>query len=175
LATLGWIVLPEYRLVGVLLLAAGAAQLIRCLRWRGFGSIAEPLLFALHLGYAWIGLGLLLLGGSVLNEAIPRTAGIHALAVGAMGGMILAVAGRAALGHSNRELKAGPLLVLAFATIHLAALVRVAAALLPAQGMLLLMLAGSFWLLAFVLFAIRYLPVLLGPEISLSEALRRGR
>lgn len=175
LATLAWVFWPLRLESGALLLVAGSLQLLRLARWRGWSSVPEPLLFALHLGYLWVGIGLLLLGASVFSDAITRTAAIHALAVGAMGGMILAVAARAALGHTLRELNAGPLMTVAFIALHLAALVRVGAALWPGWGYPLLMLAGSLWLLAFALFALRYVPILLGPEISLSEALQRGR
>lgn len=174
LATLAWVVQGPALLTGILLLLAGGAQLVRLLRWRGLASLDEPLLFALHGGYLWVGVGFVLLGLSTGWQLIPVTAGIHALAVGAMGGMILAVAARAALGHTNRELRAGRLMVVSFGVIHLAAMVRVAAALLPEQS-LLLMLSGMLWLLAFALFAWRYLPILLGPEESLSLALKREK
>ncbi|MBV1790094.1 NnrS family protein [Marinobacterium sp. D7] len=174
LATLAWVSQLSSVVSGVLLLLAGCAQILRLLRWRGLASLAEPLLFALHLGYLWVGIGFLLLGLSQFT-AIPVTAGIHALGVGAMAGMILAVASRAALGHTNRELRAGTLVSLAFLAIHLAALVRVLAALLPQLSLMLMMLAGTIWLLAFGLFAVRYVPILIGPEESLSEALRRAR
>jgi len=175
LATLTWIVQIPALLSGSLLLLAGVAQLVRLARWRGFGSFGEPLLFSLHLGYSWVGLGFILLGLSQFTSGVPVSAGIHALGVGAMAGMILAVAARAALGHTNRELKAGRLMSFAFLTIHLAALVRVLAALLPSLSMMLIMLAGTLWLIAFALFALRYVPILIGPEESLSAALKREK
>ncbi|GGB86173.1 protein NnrS [Marinobacterium zhoushanense] len=175
LATLAWVSQLSPVLAGALLLLAGAAQILRLLRWRGLASLAEPLLFALHLGYLWVGIGFVLLGLSQFTATVPVSAGIHALGVGAMAGMILAVASRAALGHTNRELRAGTLVSLAFLAIHLAALVRVLAALVPEFSLVLMMLAGSIWLLAFLLFAVRYLPILIGPEESLSDALRRAR
>ena len=116
-----------------------------------------------------------MLGLSAFVPALTVSAGIHALGVGAMGGMILAVAARAALGHTNRELKAGVIMSMSFLAIHLAALVRILAALIPNSAMMLLMLAGTLWVVAFVLFAARYLPVLFGPEESLSEALKREK
>lgn len=173
LATLTWVAQLPAIFSGSLLLFAGAAQLLRLLRWRGFSSVAEPLLFALHLGYLWVGVGFLLLGSSRFTASVPVSAGIHAIGVGAMAGMILAVAARAALGHTNRELRAGAMMSLAFLAIHLAALVRVLAAFMPQQS--LMMLAGAIWLLAFLLFAVRYLPILIGPEESLSEALKREK
>lgn len=175
LATLAWVTLAAPPVSGVLLIIAGGLQITRLLRWRGLISIAEPLLFALHLGYLWVGIGFVLLGLSSFTAAVPVTAGIHALAVGAMGGMILAVASRAALGHTNRELKAGMLMSLSFLAIHLAALTRILSALLPQFSLMLMMLAGTAWLIAFALFAVRYVPILIGPEESLSDALKREK
>ncbi|WP_432696181.1 NnrS family protein [Marinobacterium sp. YM272] len=175
LATLAWVTLAAPPVAGSLLIIAGGLQIARLLRWRGLTSIAEPLLLALHLGYLWVGIGFVLLGLSSFTTAVPVTAGIHALAVGAMGGMILAVASRAALGHTNRELKAGVLMSLSFLAVHLAALTRLLSALIPEHALVLMMLAGTAWLIAFALFAVRYVPILIGPEESLSDALKREK
>ena len=92
-----------------------------------------------------------------------------------MGGMILAVAARAALGHTNRELKAGAMMSLSFLAVHLAALARLLSTLIPEHALVLMMVAGTAWLIAFLLFALRYIPILIGPEESLSEALKREK
>ncbi|GAA0681184.1 NnrS family protein [Marinobacterium maritimum] len=171
LAGIVWVFWEQGAVTAVLLLLAGSAQLVRLIRWRGWQTRAEPLLLVLHIGYAWLGAGLLLLAGSSAG-LWSSSAGLHALTVGAMGGMIMAVASRAALGHTGRELRAGPLLVLAFLVLHLAALVRVLAALWPAAMMNLIIASALFWLLAFALFAWRYLPILLGPSLSFSDRLK---
>ncbi|MBV0932747.1 NnrS family protein [Marinobacterium weihaiense] len=169
-----WVFWPAAMLTAVLLLLAGVAQLLRLWRWHGWQTRSEPLLLVLHIGYAWLGIGLLLLAGSSAG-LWAMSAGLHALTVGAMGGMIMAVASRAALGHTGRELTAGPILTLAFVTLHLAALVRVLAALFPQGMMALIMVSGLLWLLAFALFAWRYLPILLGPSVPFSERLKAQR
>lgn len=171
MAGLAWVFRPDSLLVASLLLLAGAAQLVRLLRWYGWQTRAEPLLLVLHVSYAWLGIGLLLLAGSSAGLWLA-SAGLHALTVGAMGGMIMAVASRAALGHTGRELTAGPLLVLAFVALHLAAAVRVLAVLWPVSMMALISVSALLWLLAFALFAWRYLPILLGPSVSFSDRLK---
>lgn len=171
LAGIAWVFWSSAPVTAVLLLLAGGVQLVRLVRWHGWQTRSEPLLLVLHLGYAWLGLGLLLLAGSSAGFW-ASSAGLHALTVGAMGGMIMAVASRAALGHTGRELSAGPLLTLAFLALHLAALVRVLAALVPALMMTLISLSALLWLLAFALFAWRYLPILLGPSLSFSDRLK---
>lgn len=171
LAGVVWVFWPQQWPAALLLLGAGLAQLTRLVRWRGWLTRSEPLLLVLHLGYGWLAVGLLLLAGSSAGLWLA-SAGVHALTVGAMGGMIMAVAARAALGHTGRELKAGPLLTLAFITLHLAALVRVGAAVAPAAMMQLIVISGLLWLFAFGCFAWRYLPILLGPSVSFSERLK---
>ena len=54
---IGWAFLPEFRPVGLLLLLGAALNLWRLLRWRGIATTAEPLLLVLHVGYAWLVLG----------------------------------------------------------------------------------------------------------------------
>jgi uncharacterized protein involved in response to NO len=86
-----WAATPDQPLAGAALAAAGLANLLRLARWRGWATLAEPLVAILHAGYAWLGLGLALLGASVLTPLVPRTAGIHALTAGAIGVMTLAM------------------------------------------------------------------------------------
>ena len=169
-----WVFWPQSLVTALLLMLAGGLQLGRVLRWCGWQTRSEPLLWVLHLGYGWIGAGQLLLAGGSAGFWLPH-AGLHALTIGAMGGMIMAVASRAALGHTGRALVATPVLTLAFCSLHLAAAVRVLAALWPAMMLPLITLSALLWLLAFALFSWRYLPILLGPSVSFSDRLKAGQ
>jgi uncharacterized protein involved in response to NO len=82
-------------------LVAGITNGVRLSRWRGLATLHEPLLWVLHLGYAWVGFGFFLLGFDALVPYLPQTAAIHALTVGAVGTMTLAVMSRATLGHTG--------------------------------------------------------------------------
>lgn len=108
-------------------LAAGIAHAARFARWRGGKTLREPLLWVLHLGYGWLSLGLLLLGFNSLASMLPQTTALHALTVGAIGTMTLAVMTRASLGHTGRALVAGPRMTTIYAPITLAAVLRVLA------------------------------------------------
>ena len=143
---------------------AGLALVMRLTRWRGVRTWREPLLVVLHLGYGWLAFGLLFLGLSQLFAVLPPTAALHALTVGAIGTMTLAVMTRASLGHTGRPLKAGPATLAVYVLITLAALLRVASPLAGDLSELLLLLAGTAWSGAFGLFAVCYGRVLLWPR-----------
>jgi uncharacterized protein involved in response to NO len=50
-----WVVAPESPISGAALIAAGVASLVRLARWRDHLTLAEPLVWSLHLGFAWVG------------------------------------------------------------------------------------------------------------------------
>jgi len=122
----------------------------------GLAALREPLVFILHLGYGWLGLGLVLLGANGLYPLLPATAALHALTAGAIGTMTLAVMTRATLGHSGRPLAAGPGTLSIYALVTLAAVFRLVAPLAGAQVLMLTWIAGAAWCGAFGLFALLY-------------------
>ncbi|WP_006747630.1 NnrS family protein [Thioalkalivibrio paradoxus] len=162
-------ILPGYLWLGrdpalaPLLLAAAALNLIRLLAWRPWGTLTVPLLWILHVSYFWIPVGFLLQGIHLLGAPVSWSIGIHALMVGAMGGLILGMMARVSLGHTGRPLEAPAVITVAFLLIVLAAAARVAMAVFPVAGWLLL-LTGLLWSAAFALFALYSTPVLLAPR-----------
>ena len=152
LALAAFVVVPDSRITALAELAAGGLVLLRLARWRGAATAAEPLLGVLHVGYAWLGLGLMLLGINGLVTLLPASTALHALTVGAIGTMTLAMMTRATLGHSGRALTATRPTSAMFALVSLAALLRLAA---PLAGEFYppgLDLAGLAWSAAFILF-----------------------
>jgi uncharacterized protein involved in response to NO len=166
IALLFWLAFTKDRRTGFMLIIASVAQLLRLSRWGGTRATADPLVLVLHLAYAWIPVGLFLLGLAIAGWAVPETAGVHALAAGAMATMILAVMTRASLGHTARPLNAAPLTVAAYACVTLGALVRVAAALGVGPTVPMLQVAGITWAAALVLFLVVYVPVLWRPRLG---------
>lgn len=150
------------RWTAILGLIASVLLFIRLTRWQGIHTGSEPLVLILHVGFAWIPLGLLLLSWAELG-LVPRTAGVHALTSGAITTMIIAIAGRAALGHTGRALQGHPTLTAAYVLITIAAICRVAAAFGPGARALLAVSATA-WCLGFVCFAWRYVPILTQPK-----------
>ena len=156
-----WVAFPDSTLAFLLEIAGGLAAFIRVSRWRGLATLQEPLLAVLHLGYAWLGFGLAFLGLNGFFGWLPPSAGVHAVTVGTIGTMTLAVMTRVSLGHSGRPLTAGAGTSSIYVLVTLAAILRVASPLAGAQVALLTSLAGIAWTAAFGLFAILYGPLLL--------------
>lgn len=167
LAVAAWIALPEHRLTGGALCLGGLATLARLSRWRTLDVLPEPLIWSMHAGYAWLGLGLVLVGAHVLApDIVPRTAGLHALLAGGAGVMTLAMMTRATLGHTGRDRLADRATASLYLSANLAAGCRVLAAFFPDAGTVMLMVAGVLWTSAFALFLFRYGPMLVRPRLA---------
>lgn len=164
IAMTGWLIAPSSSSVGYLLILAAVLQAIRLARWSGVRAWRDPLVLVLHVGYAWLPVGLCLLGLSLVSNAVPGSGAIHALTAGAMATMILAVMTRATLGHTGRELKADGWTVAIYILVTLGAALRVAAPVLPFDYMRTIEVAGISWGGAFVLFLFSYVPKLFGPR-----------
>lgn len=162
LALVSWIAAPGWVGSGVLLFVMALAQTARLARWAGERTWREPMLLILHLGYAFVPLGALMLGLSILwPDAVPPSGALHAWTTGAMGTMTLAVMTRATLGHTGRDVATTPATMIIYAAILIAALSRVAAPLLPALYDEMLVLAGLGWIVAFGTFVLVCGPMLL--------------
>lgn len=160
----GWVFLPGFQPVGLLLLVAAALNLWRLSRWCGAATATEPLLFVLHIGYGWLVPGVALLGLSILDANLPQSAAIHALTAGAVGTMALAVMTRATRGHTGRDLSADRATTLIYLLVTLAAITRVAATIATGWSMPLLIVSACCWIAAFGGFVLSYGPMLLLPR-----------
>jgi uncharacterized protein involved in response to NO len=159
LALAAWVFVPETMAAGALLVAAGILQITRLARWAGDRTLSDRLVLVLHLGYAFIPVGFLLLGAAILWPAdIPTSAGIHAWTAGAIGLMTLAVMTRASLGHTGMPLAASAGTQIIYGLVLVGALARVVAALLG--SMPLLHTSALLWIAAFAGFAVVYGPLL---------------
>lgn len=145
---------------GVIALAAAILNGARLAGWHGERTLNSPILWVLRLGYAWLVFGLFLKAIAALTDLIPEAAALHALTAGAMGTMLLAVMSRAGLGHTGRVVKAHPPTGGSYVLISLAALLRIAATLVPQLYSQLLIGSGIAWTAAFLLFLAIYGPIL---------------
>ena len=155
----------------VVLILATLAHTARLLLWDPFKTRGQPLLWMLPIAYAWVPIALLLRTLTALLDDFNQTMGIHALTVGAVGGLMLAMMTRTALGHTGRELKAGRTELTAFLLVQAGGLVRVFPNILwPESYDLFLLVSTVLWSLAFTVYLVGYWPVLSRPRVDAAAA-----
>lgn len=151
---------PLNQLTGWLAFAAMAVHGYRLSRWQGLATLSNPLLFVLHAAYVWMPVGYALLACSVFGWGFSQSAALHALTMGAIGSMALAVTTRVALGHTGRPLHAPRAVVLAYWIVMFAVITRVLAQFSGPWYLQVIELAAAGWILAFAIFCKSYWPIL---------------
>ena len=148
--------------------AAGAlAHAIRLWLWDPMAARPEPLLWVLPLSYAWLPASLALRALWLADTGVPVASSFHALGAGAMGGLMLGMMTRSALGHTGRPLAAGRAELAAYVLVHLGAAIRVFGPLAGAGAESHAHAASALlWSGAFALFLVAYWPVLTRPRID---------
>ncbi|MEN8170312.1 MAG: NnrS family protein [Pseudomonadota bacterium] len=166
IAWVGFASVPSW----LLLVIASVGALVngwRFLRWGFQYCRGIPLLWSLHLAYAFIPLGFVALALYSLGLINNLSAALHSFTVGAMGGMILAMISRVTLGHTGRPLEPPRLITLAYIAVLLAAVLRmILPAWLPALTSWGIAIAGGLWVLAYVIYLFSYAPILIGPNME---------
>jgi uncharacterized protein involved in response to NO len=154
------------RVAGVFAGVAAIANGIRLGGWYTYRFWRVPLLWVLHLGYGWIVAGFLLKAGSALG-VIPPQFTVHAFSLGAIGVLTMGMMARVSLGHTGRPLKVGAGMAIAFGAVNLAAVTRGLLPILQPQWFSqLVILSGVLWLVAYAIFIVVYVPVLLQPRLD---------
>jgi uncharacterized protein involved in response to NO len=161
-----WLWVPSAVLAAVATLSA--------VRWRPLASRGVPLLWTLHLAFAWLALALWLqtaqtAGFALTGEWHLGRAPLHALAVGFFASLVVAMATRVTLGHSGRRLAMDAWTVRCFLLVQVAAVLRVASELAPAgtSGASTLLAASAVAFLAGVAgWLRRYAPTYLKPRLD---------
>ena len=150
-------------LLAPLALVAAALHALRLALWDPLSTLRSPILWILHVSYAWIPIGLLLLALSAMNMdfGVAPALFIHALGAGAVGGTIIGMITRTARGHSGRPLQVGRAETAAYLLVHIGAAIRVFGPLAaPAHYGILLVAAAVAWSTAFLIYLIVYWPML---------------
>ena len=154
--------------VAVMLFAVLAAigHGVRLFGWYRKAVWSVPLLWVLHLGYAWLVAGFLLQALSAAGLVNPLLA-IHAYTAGGIGTITLGMMARVALGHTGRALQVGVAMSLAFILVTLAAISRVFLPVIDVDhSRAWIVLAGIFWCVGFAIFVISYARVLIQPRVD---------
>ena len=138
-----------------LMVISGMAHLIRVMRWKPWKTLSEPLVWSLHATYLCIPISLLLRG--LIDNPFATHNMLHLFAIGAIGGVILAMIARVTMGHTGRAIYQGPNMVVAFVAIIGAALVRsLGVAFDPTNMLLWINVSAALWTLAFGLFVFKF-------------------
>lgn len=147
----------------------GYAAVLHALRWLSWARLApfdKPILWILHISYAWVPVGLGLLGAAQA-QLIAQSPAIHALTVGSMGGLVIGMMTRTARGHTGRVIKASAWEVASYVSIAMAAVVRVFGPLLyPQRHLASILISGSLWIFAFTVFLVIFTPWLVSKRVD---------
>ena len=157
---------PLGPVTGVLALVAALSHAVRLARWRGLATTSEPLLFVLHVAYLWLPVGYTLMALAAFGLVFPATAALHALTMGAIGNMILAVTSRVALAHTGRSLHAPRLIAISYAILNAAVIARVLSPLNSSLYVEMIDLSAMGWIVTFAIFTWVYWPVLTRPRVD---------
>ncbi len=153
-----WVAGWHSGLAAAALALASVLNLSRQLRWHPLATLGRPIVWILHFSYLWLTLGLALLAMAELGW-LTASLGVHALAVGATGGLIIGMMTRTSRGHTGRALQVDTLETAAYLLIMLAAVLRVLLPLLmPSWYAYALIASASAWSAAFLIFLWRYTP-----------------
>lgn len=166
LALIGADAFARTELAASFAMLAAALHAARLALWAPLKTLRRPILWVLHLSYAWIVVHLALRGlaGFAL---VPVAAATHALTVGAIGGMTLGMMTRTTRGHTARPLVAGRAEIAAYVLVHGAAFARVLVPLaLPAASLAATLVAALLWCAAFTTFVVAYAPILSRPRLD---------
>jgi len=161
-----WVLAPQNPATGAALIAAAALQWWRQSYWGAQVTLKRPILWVLHLAYAWLGLGFLLLGLAAYGW-VSGSLGLHALAVGATGGLIIGMITRTARGHTGRPLQAGRAELAAYLLVTAAAVLRVLLPIVAPQAFALWIGGAAIaWSAAFMIYIWIYAPWLASTRVD---------
>lgn len=166
LALLLWVCAAPAPLAALASAAAAVLHAVRLALWKPWVTLRRPILWILHLSYAWMPIGFALLAAAQLGW-LAATLAIHALAVGVVGGLIIGMLTRTARGHTGRPLQPSRAETAAYAMVMLATVLRVLVpAVQPQWYVGALHGAACLWALAFGIYMVMYTPWLLRTRLD---------
>ncbi|MCD6733088.1 MAG: NnrS family protein [Burkholderiaceae bacterium] len=151
--------------VGATAVACTLVHAWRVARWKGWRVVDAPLVWGMHLGFAWLLCAFALKAAAELGSALPEAAWVHAFTVGSLGLMMLALMTRVVLRHTGRAPVAPRAMSVAMVAMFLAALARLGAIHVGAAGHGLVALAALLWLAPFATWFALYAAMLVTPSL----------
>jgi len=164
---LGDIFVTDSALTGLLAALSAVLLFLRLTGWGGLRTLDVPLLWVLHLGFCWLIAALVLKALWLLGGFGWAMNWMHAFTVGTFGTMILGVMTRVALGHTGRPLEISRAVAMSYGLVSVAALIRIFGPwLAPDRYVGLLTASVIFWIAAFAIFLVIYMPILIRPRVD---------
>jgi uncharacterized protein involved in response to NO len=161
-----WVLAPPNPFTALAFALAAAGHVLRLVSWQPWVTRGRPILWVLHVAYAWLPIGFVLLALAQIGT-LANSVGVHALAVGATGGLIIGMITRTARGHTGRPLKASRIEVAAYLLVIGAAVLRVLLPLVAPQWLVdTLWVAAIAWSAAFALYLVQFGPWLMQTRLD---------
>lgn len=148
----------------VALATAGALALWQLVTWKPYAIRRIPLLWILYIGYAGLGVGLLLAALRAAGVTMPPALPVHMIAMAGFSVLIIGMMTRTALGHLGQPLATDGSMVTSYVLMLLAVALRLLALVPTPFNALALQLSAAAWMAVFFLYLWRFAPLLIRPR-----------
>lgn len=138
--------------ISVLSLGLAGVTGLRLWRWQVW-KLRDPAVLCLHVGFAWLAVGFLLLAFEPFLPGLGLGDVLHALTIGAVGTFTLSVMTRVILQKTRKKIIFPSAVLVAIGAVNLAAICRIIV-FATGQNVGLLIVAASAWTLAWALFIV---------------------
>jgi uncharacterized protein involved in response to NO len=141
-------------------LAAGSALLWLARVWGLAQGLKNRLIAMLHIGFMWLGVSLVLGGLSQLmgllhGSPVLSLGSLHAVTLGCLSSLMMAMVTRVSCGHSGRSVVADDTVWVFFWLLQLTALLRIVASAQSSLASWLLLPTALIWVVALSLWGLR--------------------
>lgn len=158
--------IPHSSLAVTIAIATSFIHLIRLCGWYVRRVRRIAILWVLYISYFWICLGFFLTGLWSLG-LLPLGPPVHALTIGGLGVMTYGMMSRVSLGHTGRRLFPSRTIIAGYILLNIACAIRVLGPIVDAGRLnIWVVVSGLFWMSAFILMLLVYLPILIRPRID---------
>lgn len=156
------------RSMALALAIVGAISLFQLFSWKPLAVRSAPLIWILYIGYAALGLGLIVaacyLSGLETGVLARPATHVHLIALGGFSVLIIGMVTRTALGHLGRPLALDGSMRTSYVLVLAAVVLRLAALWPGVASIWLLQAAALCWVAAFALYLWRFTPMLIRPR-----------
>lgn len=143
---------------------AGLLALAQLTSWKPLAVRGNALLWILYVGYAGLGIGLLLAALQYAGVEVPRVLPVHTIAMAGFSVLIIGMVTRTALGHTGRPLATDRMMRTSYWLMLLAVALRLAAIANSPATATLLHMAGAAWVASLALYLWQFTPILIRPR-----------